>query len=235
MAKKGKKVSPAEIQRRQQQRAAQQQISGNNSWDDCQRLHGQCTSLLEQAGAVELVLKQPGVYHAVKDKSLLNDNIRLLAKDTHEMTGRLELIYAEHKDKFGSCRTPNDFALSLKLYELYIQFMESYRTTITPVLNHIFEQTAEAEKRIAMTAAEIEAEELAKQAQDPNNHEPIDVEVRDVPARGEVPGIIPADEFGRPLVRDAQTERAALHVKLDENDPNPQGTVEAVIAEHKVA
>lgn len=214
MAKKGKKgPSPAEVARRQKQREATQQIKGNNSWNDCQALHSQCVDLLAQAGAIDLVLQQPGVYAAVTDKSVLNENIRLLARDTSALTQKLTAIYEQHSGKTGSCRTPDDFALSLQVYEQYIQFMEAYRLTVTPVLNHLLEQTAEAEAKLQRVAAEISAEEAAKQAaQDPNHTEPIDVEAKDVPA-----------------------ERTALHVKLDENDPNPQGTVEQLVTEHKAA
>lgn len=214
MAKKGKKgPSPAEVQRRERQRAASQQIKGNNSWDDCHKLNAQCIDLLQQAGAIDLVLQQEGVYAAVADKAVLNENIRLLARDTSALTQKLAAIYEQHKHKTGSCRTPDDFALSLQVYEQYIQFMEAYRLTCQPVLNHLLEQTAEAEAKLQRVSQEISAEEAAKQAaQDPNHTDPIDVEAKDVPA-----------------------ERTLLKVQLDENDPNPQATVEAVMAEHKAA
>lgn len=184
MAKKGKKsVSPSELARRQKQRDASASIRGNNSWDDCHALNAQCVDLLQQAGAIDLVLKQEGVYAAVSDKSMLNENIRLLAKDTAELTGALSRIYELHKHKTGSSKTPDDFALSLSVYEQYIQFMEAYRRTCQPVLNHLLEQTAEAEAKIGLVAAEIEAAEAEKlKHQDPNNTDVIDVEVRDVPS-----------------------------------------------------
>ena len=126
---------------------------------------------------------------------------------------KLAAIYEQHKHKTGSCRTPDDFALSLQVYEQYIQFMEAYRLTCQPVLNHILEQTAEAEAKLQQAAREISAEEAAKQAaQDPNHTDPIDVEAKEVP-----------------------TERTMLKVQLDENDPNPHATVEALAAEHKAA
>jgi hypothetical protein len=213
MAKKGKKgPSPAEVQRRQRQREASAQIKGNNSWDDCHQLNGQCIDLLQQAAAIELVLKQDGVYAGVTDKAVLNENIRLLARDTNSLTQKLAAIYEQHKHKTGSCRTPDDFALSLQVYEQYIQFMEAYRLTCQPVLNHLLEQTAEAEAKIQRVAQEINAEEAAKQAaQDPNHTEPIDVEAKDVPR-----------------------ERTMLQVKIDENE-DPKQVVEQIIAEHKAA
>jgi hypothetical protein len=184
MAKKGKKgPSPAEVARRQKQREASGAIKGNNSWDDCHALNGQCVDLLQQAAAIDLVLKQPGVYPAVTDKAMLNENIRLLAKDTAELSGALSKIYDQHKHKTGSSKTPDDFALSLSVYEQYIQFMEAYRRTCQPVLNHLLEQTAEAEAKLANVEAQIQAEEAEKNKhQDPNNHDVIDVEVKDVPS-----------------------------------------------------
>ena len=215
MAKKGKKgPSPAEVARRQKQREASGAIKGNNSWDDCHALNAQCVDLLQQAGALDLVLKQPGVYAAVTDKAMLNENIRLLAKDTNELTQALSRIYDQHKHKNGAARTPDDFALSISLYEQYIQFMEAYRRTCQPVLNHLMEQTAEAEAKLARVEQQIQAEEAEKNKhQDPNNTDPIDVVSKDIPAG----------------------ERTMTHIKLDENDPNPQGTVEQAMAEHKAA
>jgi hypothetical protein len=213
MAKKGKKgPSPAEVQRRERQRQASAQIKGNNSWDDCHQLNAQCVDLLQQAGAIDLVLRQEGVYAAVSDKAVLNENIRLLARDTTALTQKLGQIYEQHKHKSGSCRTPDDFALSLQVYEQYIQFMEAYRLTCQPVLNHLLEQTAEAEAKLQRVAREISAEEATKlAAQDPNHNEPIDVEVKMVP-----------------------TERTVLHVQVGEGE-DPQAAIEHAVAEHKVA
>jgi hypothetical protein len=253
MAKKGKKgPSPAEVARRQKQREATQQIRGNNSWQDCHELHGKCVDLLQQAGAIDLVLQQPGVFEAVTDKALLNDNIRLLAKDTADLNTKLALIYDMHRDKNGSCRTPDDYALSLQVYEQYIQFMDAYGRTCQPVLNHVMEQTAEAEAKILKIAAEIEREEIARAqalAQDPNSAEPIDVEVKDVPetARGMTSSVAHLDDAPlQPALGESEgmqvsvkvgetSERTLLHVNLDEDDANPAGTVEKAIHEHKAA
>lgn len=233
MAKKGKKgPSPAEVQRRERQRQASAQIKGNNSWDDCQQLNAQCIDLLQQAGAIDLVLQQEGVYAAVSDKAVLNENIRLLARDTTALTQKLGQIYDQHKHKSGSCRTPDDFALSLQVYEQYIQFMEAYRLTCQPVLNHLLEQTAEAEAKLHRVAQEISAEEAAKQAaQDPNHTEPIDVEAKDVPqARGVTRVTYAIDE----APSQPAPERTMLHMQVGEGEDG-QAAVEQAIAAHKVA
>jgi len=196
------RLTTEEKERRATVRAQAAALRNNGGWDDNQRLYRECVDLLQQPGFILVLVDQPGMMEAITDRVTFQENMQVLAKCTVTLTERLNLIYQQHKDKHGDCKKPDDFAVSMSIYEQYMQFMEAHRSVIQPVLSVVLEITHAAELSLQAAAAKLHQQ---AQAQDPTDDTPIDVELKKPTLRGATSCIFTLDDasFQTPLEKDA--------------------------------
>lgn len=161
------KKSHGRLARDAVKREFQKELTENTNWDDLQARYAECRNLLLMHIGVGNVLEDPAIRAEIKDLGMLVGNIRLLTKDITERAGELEKIYAIHSDKQGGC-TEEDIMLSFEVMEKYTQWLALIEAVVMPTVAHILEITSEAEKTLQVKQAQAAA-------QDPNNHDPIDV------------------------------------------------------------
>lgn len=120
-------------------------VPANSFWEDARALyeksiwaveytHGQLSAYLKN------LISNPQAYERMNNNPELISNINLLTRDIGEHTDRLKAIYAQHADKTGGSKTPDEHMAVIRIHGLYHDAVEIYESTIMPTVTHIFEQ-----------------------------------------------------------------------------------------------
>lgn len=147
-------------------------VKPNTFWDDARVLYEKSISALDythgQLGAhLENHIKDPIRLGLIEDPVTLTKNIDLLTRDIAEHVARLNAIYADHSDKYGSAEDPDAIMAVISINGRYSDALEAYETVIAPTVTQIFEQIGAIDELIACQEKEAMDKHL-QQLQDVN-------------------------------------------------------------------
>jgi len=172
------KKSASRIMRDAEKAAAAQHLKDNTIWDDLNGTYSACAQALGQHAGIAMMLNRKEVFPYLKDHKALVANIGTLASDLRALNEELKQIQAQHKGKAGGSENPDDVILSIQIFEQYHLFLERHQAVVMPVALHILEEFGAAETAYAQALQAAQAPSDIEKAQDPNNHDVIDVEYK---------------------------------------------------------
>lgn len=142
------------------QKAELKELQNNNTcYDELNAIHQQCAALLLQHTGLSEAIKNKPLVAAIKDPEVFMQNIRLLAADLTKLHQELQEISKQHEGKTGGSRDPEELMKTVTIAEQYNLFMQRHNATVSPTAQHIIEQIAIAEQRLAGAMEIIQAED----------------------------------------------------------------------------
>lgn len=149
-------------------------INDNNFWDDCNAHYDMSTQAIHKvegtlAEDLEVIVNTPELMSEIKDVVGLESNLTILRKDITDHVARLNDIKENHKDKTGGIKTPEEGVEVIQINGKYQEAMEIYNANVIPVVCHIYEQIAPAQKKLYEMIQKLSEEDKQKQdITDPN-------------------------------------------------------------------
>lgn len=167
--------------KKKQEEDFQKKFKNNNEWSELQKLHQTALSyfspfnnLMNAINGFNKVLPDGqkvsiASYLSPDEATIFNQNINLLRRDIIEYKKELDMIYAVHSDKTGSC-TIDDWGIVMQLMEKYTIWITSVEGTVRPLYDHIADLVTFADHRRVIHENPEMALDILKEKQKVEEH-----------------------------------------------------------------